>query len=141
MPSRRNVARQTDATMQKGKADADKIRLRQKCDDPEVKKLLAPFTATGLWQPGDRPGQPWIHAWGPISFAALKKTGALEPTQHGLTELYVVANAKTIGWPTGFYFARIIEMNRPLSISRLTLPRPTNVTMGWFRFRRPTLKI
>lgn len=93
------VAAQTDATLQKGKADAEEIRLRQKCDDPEVKKLLAPFLADGIWQPGDRPGRPWLHQRGPVSLSALKKFGALEANERGLTQLYVAGNGVYADWP------------------------------------------
>jgi hypothetical protein len=93
------VDAQTDATLQQGKADAEKIRLRQKCDDPEVKDLLAPFLAEGVWQPGDRPGRPSLHQRGPVSLSALKKFGALESSEHGLTQLYIAGNGVFADWP------------------------------------------
>lgn len=93
------VDAQSDATLKRGKADAEKIRLQQKCDNPDVKKLLEPFLASGIWQPGDKPGRPWTHERGPISLSALKKLGALEPTERGLTQLYIVGNGSYINWP------------------------------------------
>ncbi len=92
------VNAQTDAAVQNGKAEADKVRLRQKCSDPEVKRLLTPFTAKGVWQPGDRAGQPWIRDRAPVSLSALKTFGALDPTERGLRALWIAGNVRNDAW-------------------------------------------
>jgi hypothetical protein len=89
----------SDVIRQQGNADAAKLLLVQKCQDPNVKEILAPFLTSGLWQPGDQPGHPWLHERGPVSLKALKAVGALEPTERGLTTLYIDGNATYIRWP------------------------------------------
>jgi hypothetical protein len=87
---------QSDAVRQQGNADAEKVRLVQKCQDPKVKEKLAPFLDAGVWQPSDKPGHPWLGERGPISLKALKAVGALEPTEKGLTILYICGNSTYI---------------------------------------------
>lgn len=82
-----------DATRIQGELDADKVRLVQRCRDPQVQKLLAPFLAHGMWQPGDRKGNPQVRERGPMSFSGIQATGALQPTPDGLKELLYLGNA------------------------------------------------
>jgi hypothetical protein len=86
------------ATVERGSSDAEKIRLIQKCEDAEVKRLFAPFTSAGLWQPGDRQNHPFLHDRGPVSLSALSKCGALRPTPEGLTKLYICGNGSYLNW-------------------------------------------
>jgi hypothetical protein len=84
---------QNDTKVQQGQQDAEKIRLSQRCRDPQVQKLLAPFLAHGMWQPGDRKGNPQVRERGPMSFSGIQATGALQPTPDGLKALLYLGNA------------------------------------------------
>ncbi|OWY65376.1 hypothetical protein B7486_42325 [cyanobacterium TDX16] len=72
-------------------SEAEKKLLAQKCHDPEVRRLLAPFLAAGYTQP-NVPGQHPDRM--PISFSKLESFGALAPDREGLTRLIVVATWK-----------------------------------------------
>lgn len=82
-----------EATRIQGQQDAEKVRLVQRCRDPQVQKLLAPFLAHGIWQPGDRKGEPQVRERGPMSYSGIQATGALQPTPDGLKSLLELGNA------------------------------------------------
>ena len=70
-----------------GEENAAKVLMRKKCQDPETKRLLAPFLAHGYAQPGKRGG---AYEKGPVSLSATRQFGALEPTVHGLGRLLAI---------------------------------------------------
>lgn len=72
-------------------SEAEKKLLAQKCNDPEVRRLLAPFLAAGYTQP-NTPGQHPDKL--PISFTQLGSCGALSPDREGMRRLIVVATWK-----------------------------------------------
>jgi hypothetical protein len=80
----------SDATARKGEMDADEIRKRQQCHDPEVKRVLAPLLANGYWQPGDRDFEPSSIDAKPISLSKLRAAGALTRDSAGIKKLYEI---------------------------------------------------
>lgn len=70
---------------------AEKKLLAQKCNDPEVRRLLAPFLAPGYTQPTTS-GQ--IPDKLPISYSQLNSSGALNPDREGMRRLILVATWK-----------------------------------------------
>lgn len=86
--SRLKQEAETESIAKKGQDDADRIRRRQKCQDPEVKRTLAPFWAPGHYQIGkDIPDSEKR----PHSYSLLKACGALQPTRDGLQALHTIA--------------------------------------------------
>lgn len=75
---------ETTVIAQKGEEDAAKVLKRKKCQDAEVKALLAPFLTEGYRQPGQN--QPTVDKQ-PMSLTALRQAGALERTIPGLSAL------------------------------------------------------
>ncbi len=75
---------ETTVIAKKGEEDAAKILKRKKCEDPEVKALLAPFLTPGYRQPGRN--EPSVDKE-PMSLNALRSYGALDRTVHGLSQL------------------------------------------------------
>lgn len=77
--------------------DAEKKLLMQKCQEPRVKQVLAPFLARGFYRPRGVGGT--ISFGGnydsaepvPISLSDLQQLGALSPTGTGAEALYKVA--------------------------------------------------
>jgi hypothetical protein len=74
----------------RGELDAERIRLRQKCHDPEVQRILGPILAKGYWQPGDQDFAPPSLNATPMSLAKLRADGALAPTLDGVHALYKI---------------------------------------------------
>lgn len=72
-------------------SEAEKKLQAQKCNDPEVRRLLAPFLAAGYTQP-NTPGQHPDKL--PISFSQLGSCGALSPDREGMRRLIIVATWK-----------------------------------------------
>jgi hypothetical protein len=69
-------------------SDAEKKLRDQRCQDPKVRAALAPFLAPGYYQPGqERGGYDKL----PVSLAALRAAGALEPSAQGLEKLRNIA--------------------------------------------------
>lgn len=67
-------------------ADAEMQKRMEKCRNPEVRNVLAPFLAEGYWQPGDKNGAKGIDKK-PISLSRLRSYGALAPDAKGLQKL------------------------------------------------------
>ena len=67
---------------------ADKKLLIQKCSDPDVRTVLAPFLSPGYTQPGSFTQVPQKQ---PISLSKLRAFGALEPDRDGFVHLIQVA--------------------------------------------------
>ncbi len=72
-------------------ADADRERKVALAKSDEVRNLLAPFLDDGYWQPGKAKGS---FDKGPVSYAALRSTGALRPTVGGLHKLLKLGRYK-----------------------------------------------
>ncbi|MCC7316613.1 MAG: hypothetical protein IT419_17620 [Planctomycetes bacterium] len=72
-------------------SEAEKKLLAQKCHDPEVRRLLAPFLAAGYTQPKSADQLPDKL---PISFSQLSSSGALSPDREGMRRLIIVATWK-----------------------------------------------
>lgn len=70
---------------------AEKLRLKQKCQDPQVLQLLAPFTTPGYVQPGSSRIEPDKR---PVSLQALQASGCLAPTREGLGRLLAIGRSK-----------------------------------------------
>ncbi len=87
----------TEAVVQQGKNDAERVLLVQRCKDPQVQNKLAPFIGEGTWQPGDRRGKPTFNVKGPVSYTKIKASGALERNAEGLKKLYILGNATYSG--------------------------------------------
>lgn len=87
----------TEAVVQQGKNDAERVLLVQRCKDPQVQNRLAPFIGEGTWQPGDRRGKPTFNLKGPVSYTKIKASGALERNAEGLKKLYILGNATYSG--------------------------------------------
>lgn len=91
-------AKNVEAELKSGQiiSEAEKKRLIDKCNDPEVKTILAPFLDKGYFRPSDN-----MHGSRrydtvqpvPISFADLQKLGALNPTGSGADMLHKIASA------------------------------------------------
>lgn len=86
-------AKNAEATVAAAKttSEAEKKILAQKCHDPEVRRLLAPFLAAGYTQPNSADQLPDKV---PISFSALSSAGALSPDREGMRRLIIVATWK-----------------------------------------------
>lgn len=71
----------TEADAEAGKvmAEAERKKLQARCEDPEVKRLLAPFTEPGYFQPRGRGIDKK-----PMSLQALKDSGALGTDEKSL---------------------------------------------------------
>jgi len=86
-----NIKRaETAAIEQEGEQKADRILQLKKLESREVKGLLQPFLAHSYWQPGNVSRGSQVKK-GPISLKALKASGALEPTNDGLSTLLEIA--------------------------------------------------
>lgn len=72
-------------------ADAERQRKVALAKSDEVRNLLAPFLDDGYWQPGKAKGS---FDKGPVSYAALRSTGALRPTVGGLHKLLKLGRIK-----------------------------------------------
>ncbi len=72
-------------------SEAEKKLLAQKCNEPEVRQILAPFLAAGYTQPGSSDQLPDKL---PISFSQLGSCGALTPDREGMRRLIIVATWK-----------------------------------------------
>ncbi len=68
----------------------EREKLKQRCQEPQVKSRLAPFTGVGYAQPGVARGA-WLTK-GPVSLAALRAHGALQLTPDGVQKLLDVGN-------------------------------------------------
>ncbi|RIK66087.1 MAG: hypothetical protein DCC65_10710 [Planctomycetota bacterium] len=79
--------------------EADKTLDRQRCEDPEVKRLLAPFLAQGKYQPGMNRDEMLTADTKAISLSRLRAFGALEPTSNGIQKLLEVATNKHLNRP------------------------------------------
>ncbi|MBK8913005.1 MAG: hypothetical protein IPM64_00130 [Phycisphaerales bacterium] len=97
---------ETTVIAQKGEEDAAKVLKRKRCQDPELKSLLASLLAEGYRQPGQH--EPTIDKQ-PISLGALRSVGALERTVTGLSLLTEILRHD------GFY-----DPDRPM----MTFPGP-----------------
>lgn len=85
---------QTSVIAVTGKTEAEKVLLRQRCQDARVQQLLAPFLRPGTWQGiGNKAS---IDPAG-FSYSALRKSGALEETHKGLDKLLDLATSKRDG--------------------------------------------
>lgn len=95
----RELQRATDAvrlreaqTQIDGVRAAEKVKnlhLKERCKDPDVQALLAPFLAKGYTQPGNNVPEAALR---PISYSKLRSTGALENGDLGLSRLIRVAS-------------------------------------------------
>ncbi|RIK67126.1 MAG: hypothetical protein DCC65_07865 [Planctomycetota bacterium] len=89
-------------------SEAQKQLLIQKCNDPEVRRILAPFLAEGYTQPGLSGQQPDRV---PISLNRLAGFGALNPDKRGMCQLIIVATWKVDKvrprWPVPVDFDRL----------------------------------
>jgi hypothetical protein len=83
--------KEADAAVIRAKTDAENTRRKALAQSSEVRRLLAPFTAPGVWQPGQR--TPNLEKT-PVSLTALQKFGALQPNDSGLKKLWYCGNAK-----------------------------------------------
>jgi len=83
-------AKDTEAKVSAAKtvSAAEKKLLAQKCNDPDVKRLLAPFLAAGYTQP-NVPGQQPDRI--PISYSKLESCGSLAPDREGMRRLIIIA--------------------------------------------------
>lgn len=79
--------------------EADKTLDRQRCEDPEVKRLLAPFLAHGKYQPGMNKEEMLVADSTAISLSRLRSYGALEPTPNGIQKLLEVGTNKPLQRP------------------------------------------
>lgn len=84
--SRAKQKAESEVIVKKGEEESAKIRLRHKCEDPDVKAKLAPFLADGYLQPDGSTG---IKKQ-PISLSKLRQVGALNETEEGLTALIAI---------------------------------------------------
>jgi|GEM_PF-4586276 len=85
--NRSRQAAASAATIDQGKEDAEKTRLRQKCNDPHVQELLRPFTTLGYWQPAGSFSLDKV----PVSFAKIREGKALNRDEQGLLALVAIA--------------------------------------------------
>lgn len=83
--------KEADAAAIRAKSDAETTRRKALAQSSEVQRLLAPFTAPGVWQPGQR--TPALEKT-PVSLNALRTFGALQPNDSGLKKLWYCGNAK-----------------------------------------------
>lgn len=79
--------------------EADKTLDKQRCEDPEVKRLLAPFLAHGKYQPGMNKEEMLTADSKAISLSRLRSYGAMEPTPTGIQKLLEVATSKPLQRP------------------------------------------
>lgn len=75
--------------------EAQRMLLVARCRSARVQRDLRPFLDEGHWQPGDRGPNVRFDA-GPISYKAMTRLGALEPTVDGVKMLLTVVNERGV---------------------------------------------
>ncbi len=122
--------------------EADKTLDKQRCEDPEVKRLLAPFLAHGKYQPGMNKEEMLTADSKAISLSRLRSYGALEPGPTGIQKLLEVATNKPLQRPidtirTRWGFKPRLRDNSPESVDEIKKAQqllnelgPTMVELG-----------
>lgn len=98
------VKQQANKAQKEG--DIAKKELVAKCNDPEVKKLLAPFITPGYWQPVNMPnGYAGVRTSEkkPASLKVLQQSGLLTPGDMGIAVVIRAACSKSSDRPTWGY--------------------------------------
>lgn len=80
---------EADAKAREVVAEAEKVRLRARCEDPEVLRRLAPFVTPGYYQPKGKGTEKK-----PMSLKGLIEINALGTDRNSLRELWRVANRR-----------------------------------------------
>ncbi|MBI1827252.1 MAG: hypothetical protein HY287_03620 [Planctomycetes bacterium] len=83
--------KQAEAKATKTVGDAEAARRIALAQSTEIRRVLAPFTTSGVWQPGQR--TPNLEKT-PVSLNALRAFGALQLNDSGLKKLWYCGNAK-----------------------------------------------
>ena len=113
---RRRRDAQAEAEARRIGDDAERIALVAKCNSPEVQADLAPFLATGTWQPGDPRPNMRIDST-PMSLSKLRAFGALDEDVDGIKNMLNVANnlgcTPKANGPNGLRGNAHIDTSRP----------------------------
>lgn len=100
--------------------DMDKQRLEEKCKDPKVQQLLAPFITPGYWQPttGNVAGGRRSTEKAGVSLKVLTDAGALVPGDDGVILLIKAACSSKNDRPT--WGVKIANETRQALLRRMT---------------------